>query len=100
MAGRPQDTVIVFLAGHSGVRGDRLGLLLSRETAADRPEVLPYGEVLRNLTHLDALKRLVIIDACDAGAILDDDGRPQGPSEGRSRPAPGPDILPPGRATG
>jgi hypothetical protein len=100
VAGRPQDTVVVFLAGHTDVRQDRFCLLLpAAELPAgpavvaargdvgplgkapagpggaglDDPTVLPYARVQRNLSYLDALQRLVIIDACQAEAIEDDE---------------------------
>jgi WD40 repeat protein len=93
--GRPQDTVVVFLAGHTGVfdRG-RFCLLLpsypfpkeaplmvaARGDAPDlapgavlRPtDVLPFSSIVLNLMRLDALNRLVIVDACQAEAILSD----------------------------
>ena len=86
--GRPQDTVVVFLAGHAGVSDDRFRLLLSpypfREGDANEiaPAVakdaegatLPYTAIYRNLVRLGALQRLVVIDACQAGAISDDPG--------------------------
>lgn len=92
--GRPQDTVVVFLAGHTGVFDDqRFCLLLPRFpfpeqepiTVAARdvtplepgarllPEhILPYTSVMVNLTRLEALNRLVIVDACQSEAILSD----------------------------
>jgi hypothetical protein len=91
--GRPEDTVVVFLAGHSGVLQGRFCLLLPKypfpedrpilvgsrsrgsgpEPAAGvDPTVLPYAAIYRHLAHLDALQRLVIIDACQAEAALDD----------------------------
>ena len=94
--GRPQDTVVVFLAGHTGVFGDnQFGLLLpSYQFAADEPKlaqardavvvrssaggpfdskhVLPYALIEANLMRLNALNRLVIVDACQAEAIFDD----------------------------
>lgn len=99
VSGRPQDTVVVFLAGHTDVRNDRFCLLLpsaqlpegplvvaaraggaAREPAKargraglDDPTVLPYALVQRNLSYLDALQRLVIVDACQAEAILGDE---------------------------
>jgi WD40 repeat protein len=97
--GRPEDVVVVFLAGHTDVLKDRSGserfsLLLTPfpfpETApmlamnrgvgvasrtADTlpPGVdLPFSVVYRNLSRLEALQRLVIIDACQAEAIFND----------------------------
>ncbi|WP_435022313.1 hypothetical protein TA3x_001575 [Tundrisphaera sp. TA3] len=98
--GRPQDTIVVFLAGHTGIIGDRFCLLLpeypfpggrpaattqlaTRGPLADGPaappadaagHVLPYSRVYGNLARIDALNRLVIVDACQAGALLDDEG--------------------------
>ena len=39
-----------------------------------RDATLPYAAIYRNLVRLGALQRLVVIDACQAGAIADDRG--------------------------
>ncbi|WP_152051613.1 WD40 repeat domain-containing protein [Tautonia marina] len=106
----PEDTVVVFLAGHTDVRREFFCLLLpnaelpelppggidlpmpelvamrgaqdSSESRAPRPgrdpildpAVLPYAELYRQMLTLEALNRLVIIDACQADAIFDDRG--------------------------
>jgi WD40 repeat protein/uncharacterized caspase-like protein len=88
--GRPEDTVVLFLAGHSVVKGDRFSLLLptypfpegdpaqaaSRGLEGGGPVdndwVLPYGLVYSNLARMAALQRLIIIDACRAEAIFSD----------------------------
>jgi WD40 repeat protein len=81
--GRPQDTVVVFLAGHADVADERFRLLLSpfpfrEDGAAVAKEAegatLPYASIYRNLVRLGALQRLVVIDACEAGAVVDDPG--------------------------
>jgi WD40 repeat protein/uncharacterized caspase-like protein len=96
---RPQDTVVVFLAGHTGVFApQRFCLLLPSfpfpKEAAEPPPiqvaardagleydenqtvdprfVLPYSVIEANLARLKALNRLVIVDACQAESILDD----------------------------
>ncbi len=92
---RPQDTVVVFLAGHTGVfENQRFCLLLpsfpfpetepllvaARDVAPEIEEnvkvnskdVLPYSVLELNLSRLNALNRLVIVDACQAGAIYED----------------------------
>jgi WD40 repeat protein/uncharacterized caspase-like protein len=92
---RPQDTVVVFLAGHTGVfKPQRFCLLKTnypfpanepilvavRGNAPDDGEndktqdrfVVPYSVVEANLARLKALNRLVIVDACQAESILDD----------------------------
>jgi WD40 repeat protein/uncharacterized caspase-like protein len=83
---QPDDTVVVFLAGHTDVLRDRYYLLLPRfpfATAERNPAspllrapetetVLPYAAIYRNLARLGALQRLMIVDACQAEAILDD----------------------------
>jgi WD40 repeat protein len=96
---RPEDTVVVFLAGHTEVRRELFCLLLPTAILPDGPtevavrgpvgdqarqhrtmlptndpSVMPYFMIHRNLSFLDALQRLVIIDACQAEAILDDPG--------------------------
>jgi hypothetical protein len=91
----PQDTVVVFLAGHTGVfdkgrfclllpsfpfpkeapllvaeRGEAPELAPGTElTSAD---YLPFSVIALNLMRLDALNRLIIVDACQAEAILSD----------------------------
>ena len=95
--GRPEDTVVVFLAGHTDVRQGYFCLLLPTAILPDGPpivalrgpagdqsrtpqakspiedsSVLPYGMIHNNLAYLDALNRLVIIDACQAEAVFDD----------------------------
>jgi WD40 repeat protein len=93
---RPEDTFVLFLAGHTDVRRDRFGrdrfslllpsfpfppgenLLALRGGADsvggdDKPgTVLPYFLLYQQLIRVDALQRLVVIDACQAGAALDD----------------------------
>ncbi len=93
--GRPQDTVVLFLAGHTGVfDNERFCLLLPKypfpesaplvvaargtnppiapgaKVTAD--DFLPYSTLAGNLMRLDALNRLVIVDACQAESILVD----------------------------
>jgi hypothetical protein len=96
--GRPQDTVVVFLAGHTGVfESLQFCLLLpsyrfpagaplvasARDAVVTRDavgaevppragDVMPYSVIEANLMRLDALNRLVIVDACQAEAIFDD----------------------------
>jgi len=91
---RPQDTIVVFLAGHTGVFDQQKFCLLlksypfpatapimvaSRDATdlipADqlRAEyILPYASIAANMMRLDALNRLVIVDACQAEAIYSD----------------------------
>jgi hypothetical protein len=81
---RPEDTVVVFLAGHADVLNKRFVLLLDgfrflppgtgARGAFDPDTVLPYAALYRNLARLGALQRLVVIDACQAEAIADDPG--------------------------
>ena len=99
--GRPEDVVVVFLAGHTDVLKDtsgreRFSLLLSPfpfppeapllafnrgvGVAGAWGEQLPPGSdlpfhvIYRNLSRLEALQRMVIIDACQAEAIFNDPG--------------------------
>jgi hypothetical protein len=86
--GRPEDTVVVFLAGHADTLGGHFYLLLppfpfgSGEGPGRRPSLteiaadaaLPYVALYRNIARLSALQRLVVIDACQAEAIADDPG--------------------------
>jgi Caspase domain len=93
---RPEDTVVVFLAGHTGVfeAGQFCLLLPSFPFPAESPalamargavvardgvggtvdprHVMPYAVIEANLMRLKALNRLVIVDACQAESIFDD----------------------------
>jgi WD40 repeat protein len=94
-AARPEDTVVIFLAGHTDVRrDDRFVLLLDNFPFApgalaegqrgpiqaqgnvdDRKiadSILPYAAIYRMLARMNAKNRLVVIDACQAAAIFDD----------------------------
>jgi WD40 repeat protein len=97
---KPEDTVVVFLAGHTGVfSADQFCLLLpafpfaektpivvasrsgvvardsvgaDTNASVDPAYILPYSVIEQNLMELKALQRLVILDACQAEAITDD----------------------------
>ena len=91
---RPQDTVVVFLAGHTGVFENPQGFCLLLPTypfaetnplrvatrglgdaigsRIDPQFVVPYSSIASKLARLRALQRLVIVDACQAEAILED----------------------------
>ena len=97
---KPEDTVVVFLAGHAAVRADRSGrerfclllpsfplpplptpdasgLVASRGDdlpKGDDPAgtVLPFSLIEQYLVRIDAQQRLVVLDACQAEAALDD----------------------------
>jgi hypothetical protein len=86
---RPEDTVVVFLAGHADLLHGRFVLLLSSFPFRARPAdervlgsrgsidpdtILPYVALYRNIARLGALQRMVVIDACQAEAIGDDPG--------------------------
>ncbi len=90
---RPEDTVIFFVAGHTDVRRDRFRLLLAdypfppkaiepgqrgpitvEAGPDDSAFILPYTTIYRSLARMAAKNRLVVIDACQAGAIFDDPG--------------------------
>ena len=95
----PEDTVVVFLAGHTDVLAtpdgqSRYSLLLPKfpfpetdpaQALLRGPDLagtikapvdayLAYSTIYRDLTSLDALQRLVIVDACQAEAVFDDPG--------------------------
>ena len=102
--GKPEDTVVLFLAGHTDTdaRTDQFCLLLPRfpfdpagpenlalarenpgvavrgnvggsfRIKVGDPDVLPYVVLYNRLARLEALQRLIIVDACQAGAILED----------------------------
>jgi WD40 repeat protein/uncharacterized caspase-like protein len=95
VANRPQDTVVVFLAGHTGVFDPQRFCLLLEDFPFPENEpiqvaqrdfvptsdendkipdrfVLPYSTIEASLARLRALNRLVIVDACQAESILDD----------------------------
>ncbi|MHB1561357.1 MAG: WD40 domain-containing protein [Isosphaeraceae bacterium] len=95
--GRPEDILVVFLAGHATIRRGVFSLLLPGADlperppmgeelafrgpeeaeaarpapAPDDPTLLPYSRIHGQLAFAEALNRLVIIDACQAEAILD-----------------------------
>jgi WD40 repeat protein/uncharacterized caspase-like protein len=91
---RPQDTVVVFLAGHTGVFENPEGFCLLLPTyhfsetdplrvatrgvgdaigsRVDPKFVVTYSSIASKLARLRALQRLVIVDACQAEAILED----------------------------
>ena len=95
-AGHPEDTVVVFLAGHTDVYKNRFCLLRSsfpfdaaapiqvaqrgapiwpvdpNKAAEVQKHLLPYSSIAGRLVRLDPLQRLVIVDACQAEAIFDD----------------------------
>ncbi len=85
---RPEDTIVVFLAGHTDVRRERYYLLLpgfpfsqdaQRKVASmpirdDPATLVPYTTIYRSLSRMNALNRLVVVDACQADAIDDDPG--------------------------
>ncbi len=103
--GRPNDTVVLFLAGHTDTdaESDQFCLLLpefpfqgapppelvaargnpgvmirgnvavgSFKTRVGDADVMPYSLLFNRITRLDALQRLIIVDACQAGSILED----------------------------
>jgi WD40 repeat protein/uncharacterized caspase-like protein len=77
---RPEDTVVIFLAGHADMINGRFALLLPSfafggagpRGPVDPATILPYATLYKNLARLGALRRLVVIDACQAEAIADD----------------------------
>ncbi|MFO0958197.1 MAG: caspase family protein [Isosphaeraceae bacterium] len=91
---RPQDRVVVYLAGHTEViqRTQQFALLpvtypfrsdwpeiVSRRGPADEPvpkdqeaHVLAFSTILFDLVRLQALDRVVIVDACQAESIYSD----------------------------
>lgn len=99
--GRPQDTVVLFIAGHTDTDddSDQFCLLLPRfpfpaepvagagapgfalrgnvgpggpRARVGDPNVLPYVILFNRLARVEALHRLIVIDACQAGAIRSD----------------------------
>jgi WD40 repeat protein len=88
----PEDTVVIFLAGHTTLNRGRFCLLMPNAPLPDRPlgqeelalrapigpetfdedAVLQYRRVDFNLSQVDALQRVVIVDACESEAIFDD----------------------------
>lgn len=80
----PDDTVVVFVAGHTGTQRERYYLLLpeypfpkGEDEHGDLREVrsktaLAFSALQENLSRLRCLNRLVVVDACQAEALLDD----------------------------
>jgi len=91
---RPQDTIVIVLAGHTGVFENPEGFCLllptypfadseplrvaargagdGTGTKVDPRFVVPYASIASRLARLRVLQRLVIVDACQAEAILED----------------------------
>ena len=71
---RPQDRVVLFLAGHTDVEGRVFSLLLPayRELAPARGTRLTLASLYRGLTRLNALSRAVVVDACRTQDIAAD----------------------------
>jgi uncharacterized caspase-like protein len=92
IAGRagPEDTVIVYFAGHGIAHGDRFYLVAQDiPSAPGRPDrvvmedVVSHGISDRDLTQLfetiDAGRLLLVIDACQSGQALESDEKRRGP---------------------
>jgi WD40 repeat protein/uncharacterized caspase-like protein len=88
---QPEDTVIVFFAGHGLAHGQRfylvphdLGYSGGRQMGdADLPTVLAHSisdrELERAFEGVDASRLLLVIDACNSGQALDAAERRRGP---------------------
>ena len=66
---RPEDKIVIFLAGHTEEFGQEFGLLLNGNRPGVR-SILKYSLILQELAQLDAGQRLVIVDACQTDKIL------------------------------
>ena len=79
MKNSPNDAIIVSLAGHADVLDGKFQLLLTDfpfdgpKPGGDAPDsmTLPFSLIADRMAKLDCLKRLVVIDACKAGAAAD-----------------------------
>ncbi|HEU5118546.1 MAG TPA: caspase family protein, partial [Isosphaeraceae bacterium] len=95
-SGHPEDTVVVFLAGHTDVyknhfcllrstfpfdesapiqvaqRGEAIWPVDPRKRAEAEKHLMPYSSIAGRLATIDPLQRLVIVDACQAEAIFND----------------------------
>ncbi|MDX2039328.1 MAG: caspase family protein [Isosphaeraceae bacterium] len=76
---RPQDTVAVFLAGHTDMVGNRFSLLLPEfafsevaGTLNPRGTFLEFSTIYRYVAFLGCQNRLMIVDACRSGEIFND----------------------------
>jgi WD40 repeat protein len=91
LSAEPEDTVIVYFAGHGTARGDRfyliphdLGYTGPREGLHESMErVLEAGisdlDLERAFEPIDAAHLMLIIDACDSGKALDSEDERRGP---------------------
>lgn len=72
--GRPQDRVVLFLAGHTDVEGRVFSLLLPayKELGPARGGRLTLASLYRGLTRLGALSRAIVVDACRTQNIATD----------------------------
>jgi WD40 repeat protein len=79
-SGRPEDVVLVYLAAPGVVRpepgalGGPSRFAILGAPGAGRTVEIPYYAIERDLLHLDALGRLVIVDAAGARGIGNDPG--------------------------
>lgn len=91
----PEDTVIVFFAGHGIASGDRFHLIPAdigyqgrrRDVGAALPDVLAHGisdlDLERAFEPLDVRHLALVIDACQSGQALGDDDQRFGPMNSR-----------------
>jgi uncharacterized caspase-like protein/WD40 repeat protein len=92
---QPEDTVLMYFAGHGVAQGDRFFLIPAdiayrgkrAEAAAALPQVVEHAisdrDLERALEPLDAAHLALIIDACQAGQLLGPDGGRFGPMNSR-----------------
>jgi WD40 repeat protein len=75
---QPRDTLVVFLAGHGVMVGERYYFIPSEFERAEgntieadiRAQGLPADVIADALTAIPALKRLLVIDTCQAGGAV------------------------------
>jgi uncharacterized caspase-like protein len=91
----PEDTVIIYFAGHGAARNDRFYLLpadaplpaSSAGVTADIERILEGGisdlDLEREMEPLDARHLALIIDACQSGQALGDNDQRYGPMNSR-----------------
>lgn len=70
---RPEDEVVIFLAGHGGVNNGGEYFFCAADSRLDDPSTgLSYSELENLFDGIPALARLLLIDSCHSGELTED----------------------------